>query len=336
MKTTVSRFHASKGLTAALLFMTLAHALPARAVIFGADDRRNAIQASAARETRQSIALGVLTGVETWKTNASGKPALDLDTTLLSDFLCKDEKFSSDPTLEYACTGFLVGPDLLATAGHCQVNTGVSQNETEMYCKVYDWLFDYTTDASGQAQTKDLSTDNLYHCKKIIYAVNDEHAPYNDFALIQLDRPVVGRKPLVLASQPAHVGDSVTMLGFPLGTPMKYSSNARVRVNNPLFPTYGTDLDAMDGNSGSPVMNAQNEVIGILISGEPVELFYDDTAMGCRRYNKCDQNGRNCSTPSVLKTSLPIFQDPGSDVWRIAPLKALVESTLRARAAGSK
>ena len=311
------------GITVAVALVRIS---PASAVIFGNDDRKNAVQASAARDTHRSVALALLTGVQTWQKAADGSALLDLDTESLN--VCKDVKFASDPVVLYPCTGFLVAPDLLATAGHCQVNVGVSQNETESYCKAYDWLFDYEADASGQVKTKGISPEKLYHCKKIIYAVNDEHAPYNDFALVQLDRPVVDRKPLKLASAPSHVGDSVSILGFPLGTPMKFADQAHIRANASDSPTYTTDLDVMDGDSGAPVMNQLNEVIGILISGEPAELFYTDPAQGCQRYNSCDQNGLNCKTPSVIKTSIPIFQKPGSDVFRIAPLKELLERTL--------
>lgn len=102
---------------------------------------------------------------------------------------CPSVRFARSQGLSYTCTGFLVGPDLIATAGHCMVNTGDTRNETEMYCKAYSWLFDYRQDVNSQ----NIDPANHYKCKRVICAVKDERAPFRDFALVQLERPVTGR-----------------------------------------------------------------------------------------------------------------------------------------------
>jgi hypothetical protein len=124
---------------------------------------------------------------------APGKWKLEVDSS--SSFLCRNERFSQDPFLSYSCTGFLVGPDLIATAGHCMVNTGESRHETDTYCQAFSWLFDFRFSSSGKLNLDEVPAENLYRCKEVIYAVKDEKAPFRDFALVRLERPVVGRTP---------------------------------------------------------------------------------------------------------------------------------------------
>ena len=292
------------------------------AAVFG-EDNRNYLQPNSAKGALgRATAIAVLTGNESWEKNGN----LNLDVEPLSSYLCKDERFSSDPSLSYSCTGFLVGPDLIATAGHCMVNHGETKNETEMYCQAFDWLFDYQLDQNGKVETKNISADQVYHCRQIIYAVNDEVAPFLDFALVQLDRPVLDRKPLTLSSSEAGVGSSVFMIGYPLGTPMKITDGAHVLEDNPLSPALLTNLDAFDGNSGSPVFNKKNEAIGILVSGRPSELFYFDSKNQCSRLNVCDEDGSHCRTPQAFPDKNPLFQKMGADVQRIAPLIEQIEA----------
>jgi V8-like Glu-specific endopeptidase len=295
------------------------------AAIFGSDDRQPLLSSSVNRELGQAVAIAVLKGNSTFE--SSGK--MNLTTTRLSSFVCRDERFSSDPSLSYSCTGFLVAPDLLVTAGHCMTNQGDVQNETGGYCGVYNWLFDFQSSSDGSTQLDQIPTDRIYACKKIIYAVQDEASPLRDFALVQLDQPVKGRTPLRLAHAPVGVGDSSTMIGFPLGTPMKYTNNAKVVFDNPKSASFLTNLDAFDGNSGSPVFNSSNEVTGILVSGTPDSIFVEDKANRCQRYNKCKDDGTGCMDPSMDKPKFNEYQAAGSAVQRIAPILELLENLKR-------
>ena len=306
-------------LIALALVLSISTASTSHAAIFGNDNRQSLPLTGPILELGRATAIGVLTGVQTWKPSGANPKiqALSLDVDPPDGSLCTDERFRNDSSLAYACTGFLIAPDLLLTAGHCQVNVGVSENESEQYCKVYDWLFDYQTDQEGYIQTNDIPADRLYHCKQILYAVNDEHAPFHDYAIVRLDRPVTGRQPLKLSTKPASVGDSVSMIGYPLGSPAKFADEARITANNPLSPAYLTDLDSLDGNSGSPVFNQASEVVGILISGSPAELFHYDSAKSCRRTNVCKGSPLTCLEPPVIQNPNPLFQSLGSDVLRI-------------------
>ena len=286
----------------------------ANADIFGKDDRVNPKFGSLEYKLSKSVAVGVLTSLVENETASS----FDLWTDKLSDFMCKEERFVNQPSISYACTGFLVGPDLLMTAGHCSSNYKEVVDSIEGYCESYTWLFDYVQRPNGKVRTQRISKDKLYHCKRIVYAIVDEEGAGKDFALIQLDRPVTKRGYLKLAKKKARVGEPVKMIGAPLGMPLKYTDNAKVLKNSPDESTFLTDLDAFQGNSGSPVFNRRNEVLGILIGGTPNEVTYKDKKLQCERYNFCDQNGKNC------KKNPDESMINGSDVEKLFKYRSII------------
>jgi hypothetical protein len=314
-----------KTLTVATLLIVSAGLSTAQAAVFG-DDNHSKLSTSSPLNV-----LGQATAITLMRPNyeINSKGGLDLNTTPLTNF-CSDESFYGEQSLSYSCTGFLVGPDLLVTAGHCMyaINTanGEIKNEPGKACEVFDWLFDFQTSEKGETQTKDIPSDRLYHCKQIIYATELEKAPFSDYALIQLDRPVVGRTPLVMSAKPVINGSVNFMIGHPFGTSTKLTNNGSVIRNNPTRTSFITNLDAFEGNSGSPVFNTANEVIGILISGTPSANTYLDKKNNCERVNRCDQNGQHCREPDLDSSKFPEFQVTGSEVQRISPLVELIKN----------
>lgn len=283
------------------------------AAVFGIDDRVMLTPDHPEKAWARSTAVAVLNSLET--ETSPGFWELDVDTS--KDFLCSDEKFYNRPSLSYACSGVLVAPDLLITAGHCMVNKGEVRNEKGMYCEAYStWIFDYAIDRKGKPQTQNIPAKNRYTCKQIVYAVSDAQ---NDYALIQLDRPVEGRRPLRIATEGVRPAGRYKMAGHPLGLPTVLSRNARVLEDDPSKNYFVTNLDAFIGNSGSGVVNSRNEVVGILISGTPSSNLIKDEAQQCERINSCDENGHNCLLPDVPPAGKELPR-VGSEVQRIAPV----------------
>lgn len=301
-----------------LVILTLSTA--ASAAIFGVDNREQIRPTSASFQLARATAISVLSSHYTDVGNSRLSLAVD---TL--ENLCSTERFARDPSLSYGCSGFLVAPDLIVTAGHCMVNTGESRHETETYCKAFSWLFDYHADANGRVNTTSIPATKLYKCKQVVYAVKDETAPYRDYALVQLDRAVVGRTPLKLSAAPLRASDMVSMIGYPLGMPAKRSAPAKVLLNNPTRQSFLTNLDAFEGNSGSAVFNSKNEVVGILIGGTPSISFVPAPRRTCEILNKCSDAGTSCSLPDEDTTLFPGYQGVGSEVQRIAPVINLIK-----------
>ena len=297
-----------------------------QAAVFGFDDRTLVTPHSAHYLRGRSTAVGIL-----WsfiEKDESSPPSYKIYTEPLHKLFCTNEKFSSQPSLNFACSGFLVGPDLLATAGHCMVNFGISQNEPGLFCESYGWLFGYESGTGGNVHLDNIPEKNYYKCKKIVYAIKEDDPPYRDYALVQLDRTVEGREPLVLSTENVKVHDSIYMLGYPMGIPLTLSNNARVLVYEEQDTSFYTDLDAFDGNSGSAVFNRKNQVVGILVGGTPLESFIslkEDSKNSCYVYNKCDKQGRNCTQDDQISSF--IFQKTNrsaSEVQKIEPILDLI------------
>lgn len=297
-----------------VILFCLHSTLTAQAAFFGIDSRKDITPNSPINSYARSTAIAVLSGSYKVVDNK-----LQMDFSDTKGAVCTDQRFSQQPSLSYACTGFLVAPNILATAGHCMVNTGEDQHETQTYCKAFSWLFDYQVDNSGNFETNNVPEDKLYHCKEVIYAINQEVAPYLDFALVELDRPALGRKPFKLAPNKQNELP-LSMIGYPLGMPAKYASDAKLLLDNPNRESFITNLDAFEGNSGSPVFNKNMEVVGILVAGTPAPDMIDDSSGSCGRYNSCDENGVSCIASNQNVLQLPNFQRIGSEVQRIAPL----------------
>ncbi len=300
---------------ALIIIFALAMSLQAFSAVFGIDDRVSIKPGSQGYELSRSTAIAVLSS--NFEPTTPGKIKLLVDK--FEQWVCPEVRFTKQNSLSYACTGFLVEPDLIVTAGHCMVNTGESQHETELYCKAFSWLFDY----NETTHAEDISADNLYKCKEVIYAVKDEHAPFRDYALVRLNRTVKGRTPFKINANPVKSTDVFGMIGYPMGLPAKLSKNGRILTNNTNRHSFLTNLDAFEGNSGSGVFNTRNEIVGILVGGTPSANTL--TNGKCEILNRCSERGTQCLLPDKDTSVFPGYQGVGSEVQRIEPVLKLIE-----------
>jgi V8-like Glu-specific endopeptidase len=206
--------------------------------------------------------------------------------------VCKEERFSEQPTVA-DCTGFLVGENLLVTAGHCMVRMGETvENDTTSACDSNSWMFDYKINKKGSIDLKNVKVGNIYNCKKVIYGKYEKE---DDFALIELDRKVEGREPLELNIEgSASEGTEIFVMGHPTGLPLKYADGAKIfDIQDNYFTT---NLDTFGGNSGSPVMNLKTmKVEGILVRGDTDYYSHTkDDGGRCMKVNTCDSLRENC------------------------------------------
>ncbi len=211
--------------------------------------------------------------------------------------VCEDEKFATQTTAA-RCSGFLVGDDLLVTAGHCV------KSSTD--CKYYVWVFDFAVHNEGDNEITAIDSKNVYGCKEIVETENGSYGN-NDYALIKLDRKVTDRTPLKFRKS-GKIGNSapLVVIGHPTGLPVKISAGANVRSNS-RKDYFVANLDTFGGNSGSAVFNDETaEVEGILVRGA-TDYSYDYQAK-CRRPFICSEDG--CR---------------GEDVTRITGIKALMQ-----------
>ncbi len=315
----------------ALLVTTYVHSSPARPpVVYGDDNRLEVFEAPALMQklakstasmvdskeiSHSSLGRSSLTQrtlkdwLENPRTEAAGTPPLiskimgindlNLDNTGSVHF-CAEEKYINEPN-PGMCSGFLIGPDLIVTAGHCA--------EIENFCATYKWVFDFVVDPVTGAAGLNIPNENIYSCKKVISHALDMSLS-RDFGLVQLDRQVTGREPLKYRTESfLKAGDPVTVIGGPSGLPIKVSGGANVRKSeHPFFFT--ANLDTFQGNSGSAVFNSDTGLVeGILVRGE--DDFQVNVAKRCVEAKKCPIDG--CRGEDVSRmTSLPEVALKGS------------------------
>lgn len=190
--------------------------------------------------------------------------------------ICEEERFSEQITAAN-CSGFLVGEDLLVTAGHC------IENQTD--CEDNAWVFDYRLKFK-EDKANYIKKESVYNCKEIIERKLETFGK-NDYALIRLDRKVIDRKPLdYRKTGKVNTGDKLVVIGHPSGLPTKIADGAEVRSRKTQY--FKANLDTYGGNSGSAVFNAKTgSVEGILVRGDTDYISRN----GCQRSNTVSNNG---------------------------------------------
>ena len=129
--------------------------------------------------------------------------------------LCPGERYSTTPTLG-GCSGFLIAPDILATAGHCFDYKNGCEND--------GWLFNHFQAPDYPRQK--LNKDDIYKCIEVL---DFKHDMQGDFALLKLDRPVEGVTPFQIAKwNESRSGDPVVVLGYPIGLPFTWTGDGRI------------------------------------------------------------------------------------------------------------
>jgi hypothetical protein len=225
-------------------------------VIYGVDDRKDIYKLKSSRVLAAANAVVALVKATDLKLQVDGSYVLKTQKFGDAYSLCGSEPFINQPTGCF-CSGSLVGPDVIATAGHCV------KNDADL--ATMRFVFGFRMINATKARTV-FPANDVYKGKKLIGRKLSSDG--TDWALVQLDRAVVGHAP-VKFRKTGKIADqqSIFVIGHPCGLPQKYAGGAAVRDNAPT-PYFVANLDTYGGNSGSPVFNAQNTVEGVLVRGE--------------------------------------------------------------------
>lgn len=207
--------------------------------------------------------------------------------------MCAEELFSSQPAPGF-CTGFLVGEDMLVTAGHCLQKAACSDTSI---------VFGFQMESDGSLA--EISKDHVFECAEVItQALPNSENGYLDYAIIKLDRPT-GRAALTYSTDDVlQAQDNVAVLGYPSGLPQKIASNAVVMSNETGSPFFVANLDTFGSNSGSPVINMDTyQVEGILVRGTTDYVLSQDGS--CVQVNRCPESGgADCAGENATKMAL--------------------------------
>jgi V8-like Glu-specific endopeptidase len=268
-------------------------------IVYGEDNRIETFQASKLHQRLASATAGMINNNKVVKI---GDQMMLPPYSLKHDMnLCAEERFAEQPSA-VVCSGFLVGKDLLVTAGHCI--------QTQKDCDEVSWVFDYKVKEANQKTDILIPAANVFRCKKVIDAKLESTKDKKvDYALVQLERVATGRAPLKFRkSGKVSMGTELIVIGHPSGLPQKVAGGATV-LENSAANFFQTNLDTFGGNSGSAVFDAKTGVVeGILVRG-------------AKDYEK--HPTKNCNRVHKTTHEITDFSKYGESVSRITDIKAL-------------
>ncbi|MBT4791222.1 MAG: trypsin-like peptidase domain-containing protein [Halobacteriovoraceae bacterium] len=270
-----------------VLLVLLSFPIPAFAaqkVIYGEDNRVDYYLVS---KSHQEIADATAVMINNIRIKEKKDHFLLSKKTLRNYGVCEGERFLEQFTAG-SCSGFLIAPDLLATAGHCI--------QTVDDCKLIKWVFDYKL-LNRSPMSRKVLKKSVYNCVELVERGFSQSKAI-DYSIVKLDRAISDRKILKLRrSGKVNNNANLAVFGYPTGLPLKVAKGGKVRRNGAKH-FFVTNLDTFGGNSGSPVVDLKSlEVEGILIRGE--DDYITDTRQDCKRVKQCSPN--SCEGETVTR-----------------------------------
>ncbi len=252
-------------------------------VIYGADNRLDLYNVSSNLDWQMAQSTVALFKAYNLADQGNGTTKVNGDNYGSAYSLCAEEPFREQSSAAF-CSGFLVGHDLVATAGHCV--------RSAKDCQDLRFVFNWSLATPGQ-DSSIVNSDDVYSCAAIVKNAIENNGA--DYAVVRLNRSARNRNPMsVRRSGEIQSGAQLTMIGHPAGIPLKISGGANVRS---VYGGYfSANTDSYGGNSGSAVYNSiTGEVEGILVRGET-----DFVRKGnCNVSNVCTDSG--CRGEDVTK-----------------------------------
>lgn len=192
--------------------------------------------------------------------------------------LCQDERFSQQPAAAF-CSGVLIAPDLVVTAGHC----------VRIYpLETFSVVFGYYYERSGALA---LDKRHVFAPLQIVSERLDGFGAEDrlDYAVVRLDRDVAPPlAPVVLDVNGAGValGAPFTSVSAPDGVPLKVDLEGFiVDTREPANDFFLGISDTSNGSSGGGAFGRNGELLGILGRGTEDHRQSDG---GCSRQQHLD------------------------------------------------
>lgn len=218
------------------------------------------------------------------------------------DTFAEDVKFLDQPAAG-SCTGFLIAPDILVTAGHCIQTLEDAQD--------FVWVFDYTSEVKYDGEYLEVDEEDIFEVVEVLSAELDE-ATESDYSVLRLARKSDRRPYRFRTSGTVATGEKVYTVGSPTGIPLKLAENAVVVENTPEN-WFKSDIDIFPGNSGGPVFDQAGWIEGIMVrvaaewsEGDLTADFIHDTLCNCIRTLNFQEVAGTAGAQTHKITQIPV------------------------------
>ena len=272
--------------------------------IYGTDDRADWYEINDPPIKRRALATVALFRSSSLQKSSSGV-SYDLKARSLGAIqkLCPGETFSSQLAGAF-CSGILVAPDTVVTAGHCIQEISRDPTRSPPLASEIRFVFGYYASRANDPGPLSFHGRQVFQAATIIDGTWEAvEAGGEDWAVVRLDRPVpheIAEPVKLVRSSRIPDGAPVYVIGYPSGLPLKYAPNASVRTNTSRA-YFIANLDTFGGNSGSGVfIHDSNELAGILVRGE--HDYFLDEDQNCYRTFVCPTTG--CGGEEVTRIEL--------------------------------
>jgi len=254
-----------------VLFALVCLASVALAVIYGADSRQEEYQVD---QFTAPMGRGSGAFISRQFVNSGFYPIVGKQFNL-----CPNADPFENQTSLAECSGFLIGPDLVATAGSCVLDQ-VSQNSL---CSNLAFVLNYVN--YGPLSYYDVfAAGEVANCKRVINGstplyrsavvniTTGASGPVEinkpNWAIVQIDKSFPGAYYDRFRSfKHLHLNERVITIGHPLGAPRKYDTTGRIWAIDGGLTGRGmklfTSSDSFKGSEGGPVLDTDGRVIGI-------------------------------------------------------------------------
>jgi hypothetical protein len=273
---------------------------PQPKVIYGEDDRVDWYQIDSPTVRAWASATCALMSPTRLSNNGNGTYTVFTSPWRVNGLpACADEPFGNQPTAAF-CTGFLVGNDLIATAGHCFDSSDLG---------VTYFVFGFVMLDANTPTTVVLESQVYRGVEIVARQYNSQY----DYTLVRTDRPVTapGATPLRIRRDGIIAnGAPVGVIGYPAGLPLKaaFGSNTYVRDNSP-DGYFVANTDTYGGNSGSPVLDPNTgRVEGILVRGEN-DYVISGSCFRSYRVSNTGGSGEEISKSTTFAAYVPSLLD---------------------------
>lgn len=219
----------------------------------------------------------------------AGTPGVTIDSSI---------RFLNQPVAAFGSAA-LISPHYILTAAHNFFDQdGKVKRDPQNVWIAFGW-----TAACGN----ELLPGHVFKGRRVIrYSYSGSGASNRtDWAVVELGEandpsqpasaPSLPTMPLCNADTPVQT--QLWMVGHPSGLPLKYVDNAKVLATSDL--SCSSNLDGFAANSGSPVLDEQNRLVGVFMSGPAGDYVLSGNTIKLGEFN--------AETPAYFARTAPIF-----------------------------